>query len=92
MVEYIEGETYRLGLEKTNEYYIGLTKELGPFLYSRTKGLNSNIRLTVFSAACDLVNTWNIDSNNCDKSTKRLLAAFKKKDFNKWQAVASTWH
>lgn len=92
LVEYIESETERLGLEKTNEYYAGLVKEFGPFLYSRTKGLNSDIRLTVFSAACDLVSKWGIDSKTCDKSTKRLLSAFKEKDFNKWQAVASTWH
>ena len=92
LVEYIESETERLGLDKTNEYYAGLVKEFGPFLYSRTKGLNSDIRRAVFSAACDLVSKWDIDSKTCDKSTKRLLSAFKEKDFNKWQAVASTWH
>lgn len=92
LVEYIEDETDRLGLDKTNGYYVGLMKEFGPFLYSRTKGLNLDIRRAVFSAACDLVSKWDIDSKTCDKSTKRLLTAFKEKDFNEWQAVASTWH
>lgn len=92
MVEYIEAEMERIGLNKDAEFYVGLLKELGPFLYNRTIGMKQEIRQLVFSAASDRVNSWNINGTLLCGSVKSLFDAFQRKDFYMWEIVSSTWY
>lgn len=92
MVEFIEEELERIGIEINVDVHLALLKELGPYLFSRTRKLPDSVRKLVFSAACDKVNSWLLPNSVLRKSDKRLLNAFKKRDFYKWESAASSWH
>lgn len=92
MVEYIEEEINRLSLVKDDKFYAALLKELGPYLYGRTRLLPDEIRMALFSVAADKVINWNVNSKELTISGKRLLNAFCKKDFYLWEVTAQCWH
>lgn len=92
MVEFIEDEYERLGLEETDEVKIRLLKELGPYLYNRTNRLPEDVRKMVFSTACDKVNSWSLKADQMSRANKRLLNAFRRMDFYQWEIASSCWH
>ncbi len=92
MIEYIEDELERLYLDKDSILYRGLLKELGPYLLNRTVGLPTNIRVALFELASMRVNQWNFNNKSLNISEKRLLKAFKKHNYELWEAVASCWY
>ena len=70
-------------------FYKILLNECGTMLWSRTRGLNKNIRKQVFLCACEFMNQFDIaDKVNLNKTEKYFQMAFEKHNEILWNLIS----
>lgn len=74
----------KINLSEDDTLYRIILFELGPMLWTRTRGLDEKIRKCVFVLACEFINHYKI---NCDLSfgEKYFEKAFLRKDYKLWK-------
>ena len=74
-------------LPKDSSFYKIILYELGPMLWTRTRGLYEKIRKQVFVLACNLIKDYKI---SCDLNfqEKYFEKVFLKKDYTLWKLVS----
>lgn len=74
-------------LPKDSALYKIILYELGPMLWTRTKGLEENIRRQVFVLVCNFFNGYKTDCN-LNFQEKYVEKAFLKRDYRLWKLVS----
>lgn len=85
-------------LEKYNELklpieeylYKSILHELGTMLWLRTRNLEKNTRKDIFILACDLLNKYDVESNNINFkfNQKYIKKSLERRDFYLWKLIS----
>lgn len=73
-------------LPKDDACYKIILNELGPILWTRTRGLDETVRKQVFVLACHFVNQYKVDTD-LKFEEKYLEKVFLRKDYRLWKLV-----
>lgn len=83
LMEYSDKEN----LPQDSALYKIILHELGPVLWTRTKGLEEKVRKQVFVLACDFVNRYKVDGD-LNFQQKYFEKVFLKRDYGLWKMVS----